>query len=116
MSLEDDFKARFPEFSDDDVTAYFPSVESIWHCYFPQPYSNCNKEIILNLLAHLMLMEKNPSQSSVRSQTSRSVGSVSVSLSGVSKQDSNTDFFSFSKYGQRFLFLTSSRGARAYFV
>ena len=114
--LIDDFKARFPDFSETVVDKYFPAVEGVWQCYFPQPYKSCNKEIILNLIAHLIVVEQSPGNSSIRSQTSRSVGSVSVSQSAISKADSLTDMFSFTKYGQRFLYLTSRRGTRAYFV
>lgn len=116
MAIIDDFKQRFPNFPEADVDTYMPVVSEMWSCYWPQPYKACNKEVILNLIAHLIIVEKSPGTSSIRSQSSRSVGDVSVSFSGVAKQDSLTDFFSFSKYGQRFLFLTASRGARAYFV
>lgn len=116
MTIANDFKARFPDFDEAVVDTYLPIVAEIWQCYFPQPYTSCNKEIILNLIAHLIVVEKSPGTASIRSQTSRSVGSVSVSQGSVSKVDSLTDMFSFTKYGQRFLFLTQSRGARAYFV
>lgn len=116
MSLADDFKARFPEFPEATADKYLPILEGVWQCYFPKPYKTCNKEIILNLIAHLMVVEQSPGSSSIRSQTSRSVGSVSVSQGAVSKADSLTDMFSFTKYGQRFLFLTQSSGSRAYFV
>jgi len=116
MSLADDFKARFPEFPETTADKYLPILDGVWPCYFPQPYSACNKEIILNLVAHLMVVEQSPGNASVRSQTSRSVGSVSVTQSAVSKADSMTDMFGFTKYGQRFLYLTQSRGSRAYFV
>lgn len=116
MTLIDDFKARFPDFDEAVVDKYLPTVEGLWQCYYPQPYQHCNKEIILNLVAHLIVVESSPGTASIRSQTSRSVGSISVSQGSVSKADSLTDMFSFTKYGQRFLFLTQSRGSRAYFV
>lgn len=116
MVLIGDFKSRFPDFDETIVDKYFDTVQGVWRCYFPQSYSDCNKEIILNLIAHLITVEQSPSSASIRSQTSRSVGGVSVSQAAASSTDSLTDMFSFTKYGQRFLYLTSRRGARAYFV
>lgn len=116
MSIEDDFKARFPDFPEAAIDSYFDSVLAVWPCYYTGAYDACNKEIILNLIAHLIIMESNPKASSIRSVSSRSAGSVSTSYGGVSKQTDLTDFFGFSIYGQRFLFLTSRNKQRAYFV
>lgn len=110
-----DFKARFPEFSNEVVDQYFPPLENAWQCYYGKPYTACNKEIILNLLAHLMTLAQSKGASSVRQQSSRSVGSVSVGFEATASSSNLTDFFGATKYGQAYLFLTSTR-RRAYFV
>jgi len=115
MAMIDDFKARFPEFSNEVVDQYFPPLEGVWSCYYGGTYTACNREIILNLIAHLMVIEQSPGSGSVRNQSSRSVGSVSVGFEASASVSNMTDFFGSTKYGQRFLFLTSTR-RRAYFV
>lgn len=115
MALIDDFKKRFPEFDPEVVDQYFPALEEVWPCYYGRPYSKCNKEIILNLIAHLMVIQINPGSSSIREQASRSVGSVSVSFTARTDTGGLSDFFGFTKYGQMYLMLTSTR-RRAYFV
>lgn len=115
MALIDDFKARFPEFDSAVVDQYFPRLENGWQCYYGKPYKACNKEIILNLLAHLLVLEQSPGTTSVKEQSSRSVGSVSVTFESRASASNSSDFFGSTKYGQRYLFLTSTR-RRAYFV
>jgi len=105
MSLTDDFIARFPEFSQEIVDQYLPIIETYWQCYYGYPYEGCYKEAILNLIAHLLVMETTPGSGHVRNVTSQSVGSVSESFEAASSTGANYDLFGFSKYGQRFLFL-----------
>ena len=115
MALIDDFKARFPEFSTAVVDQYLPILETVWPCYYPQKYAACNKEIILNLVAHLLVVEQSPGSTSVKEQSSRSVGNVSVSFESRANTSNMSDMFGSTKYGQRYLLLTSTR-RRAYFV
>lgn len=113
MALIDDFKARFPEFPASVVDQYFPIIESYWQCYYGYPYEGCYKEAILNLIAHLMVMETTTGSGSIRNVTSQSVGSVSESFESASSTGGLYDLFGTSKYGQRFLFLISrSHGPR----
>ena len=110
MALIDDFKARFPEFSTATIDASFPLIADTWDCYYGGDYSqDCDKETILNLLAHLFINETSTSTSSIKGVASKSVGSVSVSYTTSSAQGQNNDFFGTSKYGQRFLMLTRKR-------
>jgi len=115
MALIDDFKARFPEFDTAVVDQRLPILESVWPCYYGRPYSGCNKEIVLNLVAHLLVLQSSPSAASVKEESSRSVGSVSVSFESRANTSNLSDFFGSTKYGQMFLMLTSTR-RRAYFV
>jgi len=109
MSLIADFKARFPEFSESVVDQYIPILEPVRSCYFVGSYTNCNREIVLNLLAHLMVIETNAGTGGLKSTNSRSVGSVSESFSSRTTTGGNSDFFTTTKYGQRFMMLTKFR-------
>jgi hypothetical protein len=117
MALIDDFKARFPApaFKDAVVDTWLPILTDVWPCYYGGGYTACNKEIVLNLVAHLLVMETRPTASSMRETTSRAVGSVSVTNAATKSTSDLNDFFSASKYGQKFMLLTSTR-RRAYFV
>jgi len=116
MALIDDFKSRFPEFDTAVVDASFPLIADLWDCYYGGDYTqDCDKETILNLLAHLFLSETSTSSASIKGVASKAVGSVSVSYVASSVSNSNTDFFNTSKYGQRFLMLTR-KNMGGYFV
>lgn len=116
MALIDDFKSRFPEFDTTVVNTKFPLIENVWSCYYGGSYSQvCDKEIILNLLAHLLTTEINTTSGSIKGVASRSVGSVSESYATPSNQGSQTDFFNTTKYGQRYIMLTQ-KNKGGYFV
>ena len=114
MALIDDFKTRFTEFDTVTVDLIFPSIEPIWPCYFCGDINNaCDKEAILNLLAHLFVGEEDTGAEGPRTEASSSVGSVSSSYEQTTSTGQSSDFFRTTKYGQRFLQITSSRmGAR----
>jgi len=114
MSLIDDFKARFKEFDTAVVDEYMPILEPLYPCYFGGSYTECNKEKILNLLAHLLVMETTTSQSAIKDVVSQSVGEISVSYAQL-KANELTSFFNTTKYGQRYLLLGSTR-IGAFFV
>jgi len=117
MTIQDDFLARFNEFDIDDVTNYsFVFEDAVWGAYYGNAYAPKTKEIILNLIAHLLTLEALPTSSAVRTETSKSVGSVSTSYAESSNKNSVNDFFDMTKYGQRFVFLTASRATRGFFV
>ena len=108
MALIDDFKTRFPNFDTTTVDEVLPTLENVWPCYYGGSYNlECDKEIILNLLAHLFISETASSNESIKGVASKSVGSVSTSYVANSQQNSNTDFFNTTKYGQRYIMLTS---------
>lgn len=110
MALADDFKARFPEFEATVVTTYIPILEPVYPAYYALEYVAATKEIILNLLAHLITMEISAGPDALKNIESKSVGSVSVSYSAATYQGGELfDFMRGSKYGQRFLVLTASR-------
>jgi hypothetical protein len=109
MALIDDFKARFPEFDDAVVDQYLPILEPLWPCYYGGDYTvACDKEAILNLIAHLTLLEVQASSSSPQSVASQSVGDVSQSFVAKDSSGFDNDFFASTKYGARFLYLTAS--------
>lgn len=125
MALVDDFKARFPEL----VTQYGEAVvnqrivilENVYTCYFCGDYNDkCDREAILNLLAHMLVVDQSGTTSAAGSGmggavSSKSVGNVSVSYGATSDQGINRDAFGSTKYGATFLLLISGRRG-AYFV
>ena len=116
MALIDDFKARFPEFSTAVVDQFLPLLEPVWPCYYGGSYDDdCDKEIILQMLAHLIVGESASSAAAVKDVASKSVGSVSVSYNSASSSSDTSLFWSTTKYGQRYLLLTNNNSG-AYFV
>ena len=114
MALIDDFKARFPEFDPAIVDQRLPILEGVADCYFCGDYENskCDREITLNLLAHLLVIDQTKGTSSGAAGggvASKSVGNVSVSYHSAYDQSSLRDFFGGSKYGMMFLQLTAHR-------
>lgn len=111
MALLDDFKARFPEFDGSDADTYIPILEPVWPCYYGGAYTDtCGKEIVLNLLAHMLVSETSPGSGNVKSTQSKSVGNVSISYSaGYAPTSERNDWLSRTKYGMRYLMLTRSR-------
>lgn len=107
MAVLDDFKSRFPEFDTAVADQYVPILADVWPCYYGGRYEDCGKEIVLNLLAHLVVQESNPGSGNVKSTESQSVGNVSVSYSGgTATGGERYDFWKTTKYGNRFLILT----------
>lgn len=105
MALIDDFRARFPEFADAVVDAYLPILEPVWPCYFSKPYTQCNVEAILNLVAHLVVLETDTDSAASQLMSSKSVASVSTSYVAPT---ASVNMFASTKYGQRFNLLTSA--------
>jgi hypothetical protein len=114
MALIDDFKTRFPEFDTATVDQLFPNIEPIWPCYYGGDLDiACDKEAALNLMAHLFVSESSTNIAGAKSVVSKAVGSVSTSFEGTTTTGQSSDFFRTTKYGQRFLQITSSHmGAR----
>lgn len=107
MTIQTDFEARFP------TIPWQPWVESVWPSYTCLEYNDKNKEAILNLIAHLLVLEGMPGTGSARTEESKSVGSVSVSYGSASSDGSLATFFNSTRYGQRFWLLTGRQvGAR----
>ncbi len=101
----DDFKARFPEFPDSVVDPYLPILEPAYPCYFNRSYEGCNVEAILNLIAHLLVLETGQGSEASQLESSKSVGSVSVSYVAPT---ASPNMYASTKYGQRFNLLTSA--------
>lgn len=110
MSLQDDFKARFPEFDDQAVDAAWAGLEACWPCIYGASYQgdeSCTDQAILFLVAHLFTVDQ--SNGPAFTSSSKSVGSVSVTKlidSNMSAQDS---FYNSTKYGQKFKLMTQFR-------
>jgi hypothetical protein len=118
MALIDDFKTRFPEFTTSQVDEYLPELESVYQYYYGAVYGSneCDDEIILNLLAHLMVTSSlNSTSTPSQGVASQSVGSVSVSYLATPTNNRNDVFFMSTKYGQMYLQLTS-KNMGGYFV
>lgn len=110
MALIDDFKARFPEFTEAQSDTYIPILEPVWPCYYGGEYEGCGVEIVLNLVAHLLVAEISKGSGAVKSIQSQSVGNLSVTYSaGFASSGPRDDWLRSTKYGQRYLMLTRSR-------
>lgn len=109
MTIAADFAARFPGFDTAISDTYLPVVEPIYTEYFGGDYDNAkDKEIILNLIAHLMLSESSSSTASSAVISSSSVDGLSFSYKTDSVKTQTDEFFGSTKYGKRFLLLTSA--------
>ncbi len=116
MAVIDDFKARFPEFAEADVDQYLPILEPVWSCYYGGEYTDCGKEVVLNLLAHLLTAELQAGSGNPKSTQSKSVGNVSISYSeGYASTTQRDAWLKTTKYGSRYLLLTSNN-IGAFFV
>lgn len=111
MALIDDFRDRFPEFDAAVVDQYLPILEPIWPCYYGGEYvTDCDKEVVLNLVAHLLTTETQAGSSNVQTVQSKSVGNVSASyVAGYASTSERMQWFRSTKYGSRYLLLTRSR-------
>ena len=109
MALIDDFKTRFPEFVSADVDAAWPGLEASWPCLYGGSYdvSDCDDEIILNLIAHLFSVGQDSGPATIAA--SESVGSVSVTNYINQSMSNRESFFSSTKYGQQFTLMTQFR-------
>lgn len=116
MALIDDFKARFPQFDDALVDQIFPIIENVWQCYFDAEYEGCCQEAILQLLAHLFVIETNTDNGPILQKASTTVGSVSESYISESNKSANEIWFGSTKYGQAFLRITENTGNIAFFA
>ena len=110
MALLDDFKGRFPEFPEDVADTYVPPLDGVWQFYYGGDYDvPRDREAILNLVAHLALMDSGTASDTTaggyRQATSQSVGSVSVSYSTGADETATDAFYMATRYGQRFLML-----------
>lgn len=116
MAVIDDFKARFPEISTSDVDTYLPAIIDVYPCYYGGEYLDCGVEIILNLLAHLLIQQTASGSGSTKEESSKGVGSVSISYSNASPTASNSvAWYRGTRYGVAYLTLTA-RFQGAYFV
>ena len=105
-----DFKARYPEFDSAVVDARMPFMIDDYPLYFGRPYNDCNKPIILTLLAHLLYIDTRAGVSGGDAGgvvQSKSVGSVSKSYAAKNSTSTLWDFFGGTKYGQAFIQMTS---------
>ncbi len=121
MSLVDDFKTRFPVFAESVVDQYIPILEPVYPAYFVGGDYNdaTDKEAILNLLAHLLVLETSSGSGAGAAGgtvASKSVGNVSISYAQPKNQSANADFFNGTKYGARFLMIVKGRGGTARWV
>ncbi|MAB53529.1 DUF4054 domain-containing protein [Marinobacter sp.] len=111
MALLDDFKARFPEFSEADADTYVPVLASVWPCYWGGDYNApCGQETVLNLLAHMIVSQTSKGSESLKSLQAQTVGNVSDTFAaGVVPDSERAAWFSSTKYGTQFLLLSGRR-------
>jgi len=93
MALIDDFKARFPEHDPLVIDAQWSFLESSWPAYYGGSYNiKEEKEVILQLISHLFVVEVEMNQT----------------MGGV--LDDDKDQFLQTKYGQTFRTLIKHNG------
>lgn len=111
-----DVIARFPNENETTITDTFPLIENSLSCYYGGSFDNvCDREAILNLAMHLILVEGMNNSNTFRTVASQSVSGVSVSFAVPSTNNNQIGFFNSTKYGAKFLSLTSSNSG-AYFI
>ena len=124
MSLLTDLKIRFQDLDETAIDAYLPSYENVYQCYYNAEYGidKCDDEIILNLLAHLISLDYNASNSGDASIpadniASESVGNVGTSyqLSGNVSTSDTINFFNTTRFGRQYILLTK-KNAMVYSV
>ena len=111
MTIMQDFKARFPEFDDAKVDEQLPGLIEVYQCYWGGVYdtNTCSKEIVLNLLAHLLVVQTQPGYERAKEAQSKSVGNVSVTYASYQSSSNRMSWFMATKYGMQFWMLTRSR-------
>lgn len=110
MTIIDDFKARFPELDETQIDATLPNLILVYPYYWGGSYEACGQEIVLNLLAHLFVVQTNPGTGNTKSVQSKSVGNVSTSFeSGYAPGSGRASWFRTTKYGMQFLMLSRQR-------
>lgn len=107
MTIIVDFKARFPEFDETVVDTYLPTLIDVYPCYYVGEYTGCGVEIILNLLAHMLVQETSSGSASLKDESSKSVGNVSVSFGLAETKMERNAWFRSTRYGMRYLILTA---------
>lgn len=114
MALIDDFKDRFPNFSGSDIDNVFSFLEAEYKCYYNYEYgfSSCSDQAILNLLAHLFILNQSQSESSdpIKEMQSVSDGTASITYQQRQLGSDVQDYFNTTIYGQKFLQMTRLSG------
>lgn len=113
MPLLDDFKARFPQIDTATADTYVPLIEPEYRAYYNREYNDANKEAILHLIAHFVVLESSDGGDgeSVQPKASQAAGGVSESWRAPSHSGGLFhDMFSTTRYGQRFLMLIAHKG------
>ena len=110
MARIDDFKARFPKFDVAVVDSLFPIVEPLAVNYYGGDYddSPLEREIFMQLYAHMITLENSEGSGSVRNVSSKAVGSVNISYEASQADMGRLGWFNTTRYGQQFIFLTST--------
>lgn len=113
MTIQADFEDRFD--SAVPPIVWVDAVAGSWTAYTCLAYSDSTKEAILNLIAHLLVVDAMPGTSAARTAESKSVGSVSVSYGAATSGSNMASFFNSTRYGQTYWLLTG-RQVGAFFV
>lgn len=119
MALIDDFKLRFQTFDIATVDAILPPLIDSYQCLYNKEYDPldlCTKEVILNLLAHMLSIEIMPGDFAASTMTSDSIGSISTSWADSKAETMKQVYFNTTKYGQKYLMLIKNKGRRVAFV
>lgn len=113
MTILDDFKARFPEIDPTIADQLVPVYEPVYPCYYGGSYTvACDKEAILLLIAHLIVLDPAFTGSSgvapSKDVASKSVASVSTSYTAGATGSDLKVWLNSTRYGQMFNMVTAS--------
>jgi len=113
MSLLDDFKARFANDENLDLTEIennWQAYDPVWQCYYCVEYgvNACQDEAIYQLIAHMSASEESDTGAPIKGVQSKSWGSESVTYGQVNNTGEYYSWLNSTKYGQRFYILTLS--------
>ena len=84
-----------------------PIEEAVYPAIYGGDYENAtDKEAILNLIAHLVIVDSIPGSAPARLLISKSAGSVSGSYASPVVSSFSDEYFNTTRYGQRFKMIT----------
>jgi len=108
MDIRDDFLAKFPEFTGEQLDRLDDTIAN-YKYYYNYKYDIKNKEAILYAIAHLLYLSNTTGEGTSGVMTSGSVDGVAVSFP-VSEMTNLSLIWNSSDYGRRFNLIRNRSG------